>query len=65
MATLTDDQMRALMPTTKIYSVMILKAGPNRQMAGCRQHHLGARPMQLLHARGRTTFHRLPGRRWD
>jgi hypothetical protein len=33
MATITDDQMRALMPTTKIYSVMILKAGPNRHVA--------------------------------
>ncbi|MEV6742237.1 hypothetical protein AB0N14_37235 [Streptomyces sp. NPDC051104] len=34
MATITDDQMRALMPTTKTYSVVILKVGPNWRMAG-------------------------------
>jgi hypothetical protein len=34
MATITDDQMRALLPTTKTYTALILKAGPNRHMEG-------------------------------
>jgi hypothetical protein len=34
MPTITDDEMRALLPTTKAYSVVILKAGPNRHTAG-------------------------------
>jgi hypothetical protein len=34
MAIITDDQMLALLPTTKTYSVVILMEGPNRHMAG-------------------------------
>jgi hypothetical protein len=34
MADITDEQMRALLPTTKTYSLVILKAGPNRQTEG-------------------------------
>ena len=34
MATITDEQMRALLPTTRLYSVVILKAGPNRHTDG-------------------------------
>jgi hypothetical protein len=34
MTQFTDDQMRALLPTTKIYTAVILKAGPNRHMNG-------------------------------
>jgi hypothetical protein len=34
MATVTDEQMRALMPTTRTYTAVILKAGPNRHMEG-------------------------------
>ena len=30
----TDEQMRALMPTTKPYTAVILKAGPNRAQEG-------------------------------
>jgi len=32
--TVTDEEMRALLPTTKEYTAVILKAGPNRHMAG-------------------------------
>jgi hypothetical protein len=32
--TITDDDMRALLPTTKEYTVVILKAGPNRHITG-------------------------------
>jgi hypothetical protein len=34
MAEFTDDEMRALLPTTRAYSVVILKAGPNRHRDG-------------------------------
>jgi hypothetical protein len=34
MATITDEQMRAQLSTTKTYTVVILKVGPNRQMEG-------------------------------
>jgi len=34
MTTITDDDMRRLLPTTKEYCVVILKAGPNRQQPG-------------------------------
>jgi hypothetical protein len=34
MATITDEQMRQMMPTTQNYCVVILKAGPNKQMDG-------------------------------
>ncbi|MEV6859951.1 hypothetical protein AB0M44_02930 [Streptosporangium subroseum] len=34
MATITDEQMRAQLSTTKTYTVVILKAGPNRRMEG-------------------------------
>jgi hypothetical protein len=34
MAEFTDEQMRALLPTTKTYTAVILKAGPNRHMNG-------------------------------
>ncbi|MGI8332241.1 hypothetical protein ACRYCC_19915 [Actinomadura scrupuli] len=34
MTTITDEQMRALLPTTKPYTVVILKAGPHRHMEG-------------------------------
>jgi hypothetical protein len=30
----SDDQMRALLPTTRPYTAVILKAGPNRHMDG-------------------------------
>lgn len=31
---ISDDDMRALLPTTRAYTVVILKAGPNRAMDG-------------------------------
>lgn len=34
MTTITDDQMRALMPTTRSYCAVILRAGPNLQVDG-------------------------------
>jgi len=34
MAEFTDDQMRAVLPTAKPYTAVILKAGPNRHMNG-------------------------------
>ena len=34
MVTITDDEMRAMLPTTKTYTAVILKAGPNRRMDG-------------------------------
>jgi hypothetical protein len=34
MTAITDEQMRALMPTAQPYSVVILRVGPNRQMSG-------------------------------
>jgi hypothetical protein len=34
MATITDDFMREMLPKTKNYCLVILKAGPNRNMAG-------------------------------
>jgi hypothetical protein len=30
MPTITDDEMRQILPTSKAYTLMILKAGPNR-----------------------------------
>jgi uncharacterized protein YciI len=33
MVTITDEQMRALLPTTKAYTAVILKAGPEYQTA--------------------------------
>jgi hypothetical protein len=32
--TITDEQMRSLLPTTKTYTTVILKGGPNRHMDG-------------------------------
>jgi hypothetical protein len=32
--TITDEQMRALLPTARTYTAIILKAGPNRHMDG-------------------------------
>ncbi|MCU1402668.1 MAG: hypothetical protein JWM70_992 [Microbacteriaceae bacterium] len=37
MDTITDEQMRARMAATKQYTVLTLKAGPNRQMDGADQ----------------------------
>jgi hypothetical protein len=37
MPPITDDFMRSMLATTKTYSVVILKAGPNRQMSGAQQ----------------------------
>jgi hypothetical protein len=34
MATITDEQMRQMMSTTRNYCVVILKAGPNKKMDG-------------------------------
>ncbi len=34
MTVITDDDMRALMPTTRPYTVVILKAGPHRDIEG-------------------------------
>jgi len=34
MPEITDEYMRQMMTTTKSYCIMILKAGPNKQMAG-------------------------------
>lgn len=34
MTTITDEFMKQMMTTTKNYCVIILKAGPNKQMAG-------------------------------
>ena len=34
MATITDDYMQQMMPSTKLYSVVILKAGPKRNEPG-------------------------------
>jgi len=34
MPEITDEYMRQMMTTTKSYCLMILKAGPNKQMAG-------------------------------
>jgi len=34
MTTITDDFMREMITTTKNYCIVILKAGPNRNMAG-------------------------------
>jgi len=34
MTTITDEQMRALMPTTRSYCAVILRAGPKRHMDG-------------------------------
>ena len=34
MVTITDEQMRALLPTTKAYAAVILKAGPESQKEG-------------------------------
>jgi hypothetical protein len=34
MTVFTDEQMHALLPTTKTYTAVILKAGPNHQMPG-------------------------------
>jgi len=32
--TVTDEEMRSLLPTAKEYTAVILKSGPNRHMAG-------------------------------
>ena len=37
MTTITDEFMRAMLPTAKTYCVVILKAGPNRHMPGVDQ----------------------------
>ena len=37
MTTITDEYMRQMLPTTKDYCVLILKAGPNRMQAGVDQ----------------------------
>ena len=34
MAEITDEYMRAMLPTTKEYTAVLLKAGPNRRMEG-------------------------------
>jgi hypothetical protein len=34
MQTITDEQMLALLPTTEPFTIVILKAGPNRHMDG-------------------------------
>jgi hypothetical protein len=36
MATVTDDQMRAMLATSKDYSILLLRAGPNWDMEGAR-----------------------------
>ena len=37
MAEITDEYMRAMLPTTKEYTAVLLKAGPNRRMEGVDQ----------------------------
>ena len=34
MAEITDDYMRSMLPTTKPYTIVLLKSGPNRTMDG-------------------------------
>ena len=42
--TISDDTMRQMLPTTKSYSILILKAGPKR-------HHPGIEPILWEHGR--------------
>ena len=44
MKTFTDDEMTALLPTAKAYSVVILKQGPQFRGRHGTGGHLGARP---------------------
>ncbi len=44
---ITDDEMRQLLPTTREYTVVILRAGPERDRRGRGRDRLGARPAQL------------------
>ncbi len=37
MHTITDDYMRQMLPTTRSYSIVILKAGPNKHEPGAEQ----------------------------
>ena len=47
MKTFTDDEMRQLLPSAKVYSVVILKQGPNFGADTAPGDRMGTRPPQL------------------